>query len=310
MILRGIDYGHVLNSSGARGLYGEGYRFHSLFRYFGLDCRGMTFTSKTSTIDPRKGNLDPDALFPKCIIVKFRKGVVLNAVGLTNPGVYEVVAKCFHQPEIYEKPFFISFTTVTNDKYSEMGKFVEFIKICEETWAGNQIGIQLNMSCPNTGIGSERSCAEICSFLDMFDRISRPILIKLNALASIKLVQCITKHHNCDGIICSNTIPWGCLPDRIDWKKLFGSNISPLQNFGGGGLSGKLLLPIVRDWVATVRDAGITKPIVGGGGILSKDDAEVLLQAGANAIELGSVFILRPWRVSEIIKYINDRFNE
>ena len=48
-------------------------------------------------------------------------------------------------------------------------------------------------------------------------------------------------------------------------------------------------------------------PIVGGGGILSVRDAFDMLDAGANAIELGSVSILRPWRVAGIIRAVNRR---
>jgi dihydroorotate dehydrogenase (NAD+) catalytic subunit len=307
MILRGIDYGHVLNASGSRGFYGEGYWFHKFFEPFGLDYKGMTFVSKTTTIEPRKGNLDPNELFPKCVIVKFKEGVVLNAVGLTNPGTYQVISKCLRQPELYSKPFMISFTTVTDNKYSEMRKFVDFLKVCEDLESVNKMGIQLNMSCPNAN--TKRSSAEICSFLDMFSNIDYPIVVKLNALASIGLVRDITDHDYCDGIICSNTIPWGCFPGRINWTELFGTDVSPLQKFGGGGLSGKPLLLIARDWIAKMRDAGIDKPIIGGGGILSGQDADVLFDAGANAVEIGCAFILRPWRISKIINHINNRFN-
>ena len=114
-------------------------------------------------------------------------------------------------------------------------------------------------------------------------------------------------HPGCDAIIMSNTIPWGQLPDRIDWKGLFGTDVSPVAKYGGGGLSGKPLLPIVTDWIRGARVKGVVKPIVAGGGILSKADADRMLDAGADAVELGSVAFLRPWRVQGIINHVNAR---
>jgi dihydroorotate dehydrogenase len=137
-----------------------------------------------------------------------------------------------------------------------------------------------------------------------------PVFIKLNALVTPLTAMQIGEHRNCAGLICSNSIPWGQMKSRIDWEGLFGSHISPLSFYGGGGLSGKPLLPIVRDWISSIRGYGFEKPIIGGGGVLSAEDADVLLDAGATAIELGSVSILRPWRVRSIIQHVNKRLNE
>ncbi len=135
-----------------------------------------------------------------------------------------------------------------------------------------------------------------------------PLLLKINATLPPVLVGEIAAHSGCAGIICSNTIPWGQLPDQIDWKGLFGSPTSPLADLGGGGLSGAPLLPIVAAWITEARTMGVTVPIVGGGGILSAGDVDVMHKAGATAIELGSVSILRPWRVASIIRRAHEVF--
>jgi dihydroorotate dehydrogenase len=132
-------------------------------------------------------------------------------------------------------------------------------------------------------------------------------MVKLNALVSPHLAAKLASHDVCDAIVCSNTIPWGQLPNQIDWERLFGTDTSPLASLGGGGLSGKPLLPIVEDWIRAARASGLRKPIVGGGGVLSSGDADRLIDAGASAIELGSVSILRPWRVAGIIRHVNAR---
>src|SRR5271157_6436210 len=97
MKLRGIEFGNVFNASGARGFNGEGYWFHSLWRWFGLDYTGSTFTAKTTTLMLRPGNMPVDAKgrmlgwLPDCIVVKPWAGVALNAVGLSGPGILALV---------------------------------------------------------------------------------------------------------------------------------------------------------------------------------------------------------------------------
>src|SRR6188768_941428 len=92
MRLRGIEFGHVLDASGARGWFGEGHSFHRLVPV-GLDFRGSTFVAKTTTLASRRGNatMASDGLTPRvagqrCVKVKWFKGVVLNAFGLPGPG--------------------------------------------------------------------------------------------------------------------------------------------------------------------------------------------------------------------------------
>ena len=90
-------------------------------------------------------------------------------------------------------------------------------------------------------------------------------------------------------------------PNRV-WE----TESSPLAKYGGGGISGRPLRALVCEWILRLRYAGFTKPINGGGGILSPEDAEHYRQAGASSIFLGSVAVLRPWRVRGIIRRANE----
>jgi dihydroorotate dehydrogenase len=112
-----------------------------------------------------------------------------------------------------------------------------------------------------------------------------------------------------DFLTATNTVAFGKLPDKIDWVKLFGSTQSPLANVGapgGGGLSGRPLLPLVLEWIRAVRALGVKTPIIGGGGILSSQDALDVLAAGASAVFIGCVSMFRPWRVAKIIRTVNE----
>ena len=110
LILQGIDYGPVQAASGAQGWFGEGYWYHKWVP--GLNWKGCTFVSKTTTLHARKGNMEVDErgrakrLLPKCIVVKMRKGVVLNSVGLSGPGAEALFMMGGLQRRM--RPFFLS----------------------------------------------------------------------------------------------------------------------------------------------------------------------------------------------------------
>ncbi len=319
MHLRGVDFGHVLNASGARGFGGEGYWFHRLAEPFGLRYKGSTFVAKTTTLEPRKGNMPLDsksrplALLPDCIVVKARKGVVLNSVGLSGPGLHALVDRWKQEPP--GTPWIVSVMSVAGTSEGRLEETRSILAglrpLFTTLWQGQiarlHIGLQINFSCPNAGLDTSHLVTEVMKVLDESQHLNVATQVKLNALVSVDAAHLMSAHPGCDAIVISNTIPWGQLPDRIDWVGLFGTETSPIAQYGGGGLSGKPLLPIVTDWIRTARAAGITKPIVGGGGILSKEDADQMLDAGASAIELGSVAILRPWRIQGIIDHVNKR---
>jgi len=307
MRLRGIDFGTVLDASGVRGFFGEGYGHHALWRPFGLRFNGSTFVAKTTTFAAREGNmplgedLRPKQLKPACVVVKFRKGVALNAVGLSGPGARALFERGIWQRR--QEPFFISFMSVAAsmpERLAEIGAFVtEFGRHLPAFSA--PVGLQMNFSCPNVRVDHGALVEEVSWALRLASVLDIPLVPKFNALLPIDAAIEIARMAHCDALCVSNTLPWGSLPGRIDWKGIFGSDTSPLARFGGGGLSGATLLPFVRDWLIAARAAGIRKPMNAGGGILSSRDAIALLDAGADSVFIGSVAILRPWRVAGII---------
>ena len=313
MYLRGIDFGHVFCASGARNFDGNGWPFHKLFKVGDwLNFAGSTLVTKTTTLDPRVGNmpleddgLTPQELKPKCVIVKPFRGVVLNSVGLSGPGARFLLAQGFWQRQT--DPFFISFMSTSKtatDRQTELHQFVELLKAALPEFKA-PIGLQINISCPNTNHDLKELIGDVVNFLGIAESLGVPIVIKLNALTPIESLFSFMNHPALDAIACSNTIPWGQLPEWVDWKGLFGSNTSPLAHLSGGGLSGAPLLPIVTNWIVQARTDGWIKPIIGGGGILSKQDASRMLEVGADAVEIGSCAILRPWRVRGIIQHVN-----
>ena len=312
MILRDIDFGPVLDATGVRGFFGEGYWYHKFWRPFGLNFDDSTFVAKTTTLGPREGNMPldrnyrPQKLFPECIKVYPAKGVVLNAVGLSGPGAQALFERGEWQKR--EKPFFISIMSAAKtrvDRWGDMLGFVNIFSIYLREFRA-PVGLQINFSCPNAGLThsyDEDFIHEVLDVLQLLAILNVPLMLKFNILLPVRVAKKISEHRACDALCVSNTIPWGALPEKIDWKGLFGSDESPLKKYGGGGLSGKPLLPLVIDWLLRAREAGIEKPINAGGGILDEKGAEALLHSGADSVFIGSLAMLKPWKVKPVISF-------
>ncbi|MCX6723635.1 MAG: hypothetical protein NT155_00480 [Candidatus Staskawiczbacteria bacterium] len=318
MTLRGIDFGPIFCASGAQGFFGEGYLHHRLFRPFGCDFTGCTFVAKTTTLPPNEGNMPmgydgitPRDVFPRCIRVNFRKGVILNAVGLSGPGAEPLFETGWWQART--KPFFISFMSVKKSAEERTGELERFVKLFARYLPRFRapVGLQINYSCPNVGLDPYLLVDEAKSGLQIASALRIPLMPKFSILARTAAVIEISQSPHCDAICVSNTIPYGKLPERIDWKGLFGSDVSPFADlgFGWGGLSGKPLLDLVAEWVLKASSVGLNKPINAGGGILSRKDVSYMRYgARVSSVFIGSVATLRPWRVKGIIKRAHELF--
>jgi dihydroorotate dehydrogenase len=310
MKLRGIDFGHVLDASGARSWFGDGYSFHRWVP--GLSFDGSTFVAKTTTLHPRRGNavIRPDGLTPKifgqrAVKINWWKGAVLNAFGLPGPGLKALLDSGRWQQ--IKEPFFLSFMAVEQSPKESLHEVQSFVRMLKKELPNFSapVGMQVNFSCPN--VHPREHVTTFRHHLDEYQALDVPIMPKLSVNIPVDAAMAIEEHTNCDAICVSNSIPWGERSDRIDWKGIFGDE-SPLKDFGGGGLSGGFLLPLVAEWIRNARSQGLKKPINAGGGILKPSDVDVLAEAGASSVFVGSIAILRGWRLQATIGHANRVF--
>lgn len=323
MKLHDIDFGTSIIASGTQNFGGEGWWYHLPFYLFpGFTFKGTTFVSKTTTLAPREGNMPlikgkttPREIKPKCIYVNFLRGYTVNNVSLSGPGFSELLkAKTFEH--ISQKPWMLSFMTVgatLDEKEKEIKGFVNLIKAHRDELG--TFAIQLNVSCPNTGHDVHKNfLAETEHLITFLDDLNVPLVLKISAELPIDLAKVLSDNERVDAFCVSNTIPWDNISD-VDKLKYFGRIESPLAKRqhlftvkGNGGVSGKYLLPRVKNWVFQARLAGIKKPIIAGGGILCKRDVKELYYVGADAISPGTVAMLRPWRLKGIIRKAQELF--
>lgn len=306
--------------SGLLNFYGQGWPYHKLLKIIGINFKGVALVSKTVTLLPHVGNMPlkknlmPVELIPKSVYLNFWRGYALNAVSLSGPGAEVILTS----KELQEKtePFQLSFMLVAEIEEERLKEFDDFIKILLREYKNynTQIGLQLNVTCPNTAHDNPE-LQEILKMLDMCTPLvekSIAIILKISVEMPAQNILILGAHKNCHAISTSNTINFGSLPDKINWKKLF-PNGSPLlkRNLNiakPGGLSGAPLLPLVIEQIKLLRQAGFTKHINGGGGILYKKDVDKLYEAGADSISIGSVAFLNPLAIPSIIKRARELF--
>lgn len=322
MKLRGIDFRPAWLGSGASGFFGEGYWFHLPYEILFGSCfcpDEFTFVAKTTTLDPRLGTtpgkdgnmqladdgVSPKHWFPDCIkagVRGFLGGYMLNSVGLPGEGARWLLDQGKWQG--LRSPSFLSFMSL-KDGDAAIDEAVVFRDLLGAYLHGfcAAVGLQINVSCPNANQDLEAAARKATMLLDVFASLGVPLMVKLNALTPVEVACKIAEHPACDAILVSNTIPWGSEGTGIMWSRFFGTKgVSPLRKeYGGGGLSGAPLLPLVCDWIKAAKKAGITKPINAGGGILCAADVDRVKEAGADGISIATAVALRPWRLRSIL---------
>lgn len=324
MKLRGQDFPNVWCAPGARGFFGEAYPFHRLAKLLGMTWKGTGFVAKTTTLDARAGNMPlkddgitPKQLHPKCIKVYWRSGHVLNAVGLSGPGA----SRLFETGKWHRmsEPFMLSFMTVANEKAERLSELRAFCtklrhELQNSLLEPSQVALQLNFACPNTGHDLAERYAELQEMLDICADLGIPIVVNFNALVPIEVIMIAQNHDSCDAVWIGNTLPWGST-NAVRWSRFAlrddetGETVSPLKHLGGGGLSGPVCLPYTIAKIQEARQAGFTKPIIGGNGVQTRSDVRGLGFAGATGVALGVVGMVRPWRMRGIINEAHWQFD-
>jgi len=333
MELRGINFPNILAGAGILGNFGEGFWYSRAGKKAKiLNTDGLGFVSKTATFEARAGNtpfiydediFPPSEIKPKSIIVNPIKKTIINAVGLANPGL-EAFLKTGHWQKMKE-PFFISIMCIGQTKAERLHEMEEMIKLLlfYKSLFSIPFGLQVNVSCPNTGHDTSNFFNEFNELIEIADKLGVPIMLKFNITTPIDLLMELNNNPQLDAICLSNTVPYYWTPDLMfygptlfkKWEKPFGDK-SPLhkvtndpKNTGGGGISGELIRPYVLKYIKTLRDAGFTKHIHGGGGIMKSSHIDDFKKAGADSAFICSVVMVRPYKTKSIISGANKVFS-
>jgi dihydroorotate dehydrogenase len=270
-----------MTASGALAYDGQGWPWERPLRWVGLlDPTLFTNVTKTLTRLPRAGNLRWS--HPWSVVKQLAGGGVVNAIGLTNPGIDWWIEKV--GPMIPKDiPIVVSIEARDELEVAEMIQLLEGQRI---------VAVELNLSCPNTKDHSDRTTEKILAVARHADQLSRlPLIAKLSytqdhvtiakELALLRQIQAIS----------INSVPWAAIfPDRP----------SPLSGFGGGGVSGKVVQDYTWEMVAELSRA--TKIPVIGPSVWEYEDIRKVIDKGAKAVSFGSVFVHHPWRATRFVR--------
>jgi len=200
-------------------------------------------------------------------------GSLMNAVGLSNPGVDAYLGEMKHVHPL-SKVLMTSIFGGTAGEFAELASKVERYT----DW------IELNLSCPHAeGYGatigaSPDLVAQVVSAVR--EATDLPIFAKIvPSVGSAGLIAKRAVEAGADGITAVNTVGPLVFTDEISGNALL-SNVS-------GGLSGRAIREVALKCVREVREV-VSVPIIGMGGIYSPVDVEAFKSAGASLFGVGT----------------------
>ncbi len=263
----------------ASGTYGFGREFNELYdisQIGGISTKGMT-------LELRLGNPVPR--------IAEGTSVILNAVGLQNPGVDHFIE--YDLPFLREKGVVVIANVAGKD-------LDEYGAICKKL-DGLVDMVELNISCPNVkaggmAFGIKPQTIEQVSSVAKSGLKRTPLIVKLSPnVESIPINAQAAERGGADCISLVNTFT-GMVID-IEKRK-------PVIANKTGGVSGAGIKPIAVRMVYEAAHA-VKVPVVGMGGIMTGEDAIEFMMAGAKAVQVGTANFADPYAMPRIISEMN-----
>ena len=288
----GIKFPNPVGLAGGLDKNGEFYNDMGNFGFGFVEIGSLT-------PKPQDGNPKP-----RCWRVPGDKAII-NRFGINNKGVKHAVENLKkNHPEVIVAANISKNTTSINEDAAKdyeiaFGLLYDFVDM-----------FVVNVSCPN--VVGLTSLQDISFLSDIVDRlldlrryydVYRPILLKVSPDLSTEQLDDIIDYclrSGIDGIVAGNTT-----------RSREGLTIDPakIEEIGNGGMSGapvhKKNLELVR-YIHTKSDGKL--PIIGVGGIMSGEEAQAMLDAGASLVEIYSGFIYEgPGLVKKIINHLETK---
>ena len=225
----------------------------------------------------------PREMYPGPVCVEVMETVILNAMGLPNPGVdifSEIVSN-----EQFSKPLLVSIFGSDAEGYVEVAR--------KMASAGAE-ALELNLSCPHSKPGSisliigqqPELITEVVSSVRA--AVDIPLYAKLSPnTTSIVIEAKAALDAGVDGLALINTVS-AIEVDPFAGRPIIGNLLC--------GMSGPAIRPIAQRKVADValamkRGEIANAPILGMGGISSGLDVARFVMLGASAVQIGSALV-------------------
>ena len=263
----------------ASGTYGFGREFHELYdigQLGGVSTKGLTLEARLGNPTPR---------------IAESRGVILNAVGLQNPGVEHFIECDLQWLKSTGTKVIANVAGKTLDDYQQ---------ICARL-DGLVDMVELNISCPNVrsggmAFGIKPQTVEEVTRVAKSGLTKTPLIVKLSPnVESIATNAKAAQNGGADCISLINTLT-GMAIDIERRKPIIANNT--------GGVSGAGVKPIAVRMVYEASQA-VQIPVIGMGGITCAEDAIEFLMAGATAVQVGTANFTDPYAMPKIIQGLN-----
>ncbi|MCM1437879.1 MAG: dihydroorotate dehydrogenase [Roseburia sp.] len=263
----------------ASGTYGFGREFNEVYDISaigGISTKGLTN-------EPRLGNPVPR--------IAEGTSVILNAVGLQNPGVEHFIR---YDLDFLKEKGIVIIANVAGNTLEDYGK------ICKRL-DGLVDMIELNISCPNVHAGGmalgikPKNIGEVTE-LAKSNLSKTPLIVKLSPnVESISANAQAAERGGADCVSLVNTF-MGMVIDLERRKPVIANNT--------GGVSGAGIKPIALKMVYEAAHA-VKIPVIGMGGIMTGKDALEFMCAGARAVQVGTANFAEATAMPRIISEMN-----
>lgn len=283
MQLPGLDLKNPIMP--ASGCFGFGKEFSNLYDLSKLGA----IMIKATTVETRIGNPTPR-------VAETAAGM-LNAIGLQNPGLEQVMKNELPYLERFDVPIIANVAGTTTEDYVEVAK--------EISSAPNVKALELNISCPNVKHGGITFGTDPVIARELVEAVKRvsevPVYVKLspNVTDIVEIAKAV-EAGGADGITMINTLVGMRLDERTG---------KPVIANGTGGLSGPAVKPVAIRMVYEVYKA-VNIPIIGMGGVTNAQDVIDFMSAGATAVAVGTANFVDPFVCPKIIEELPAKLEE
>lgn len=238
-----------------------------------VDLVGLDLVTRSITLDPRPGGPSPR-------IAEVPGGIV-NAVGLPNPGLEHFLATELPWLVRAGVRVHVSIAGATLGEYADLARRL--------SRAPGVAGLEVNVGSPDdSGVGlfevrEPYHAASVVAAVRREFPSDRPVLAKLRPDVSRAVESARACHEaGASAVTLGNAVP-AALPDGRP-----------------GGLSGPAAAPVALRCVATVVAALPQVPVVACGGIRDVATAQMFLDAGAVAVQVGTALLHDPTTLSRL----------
>ena len=263
----------------ASGTFGFGKEYNEIYDISvigGVSSKGMT-------LKPRLGNAVPR--------IAEGYGVILNAVGLQNPGVEHFIK---HDLSFLREKGVAVIANVAGSTLDDYGEICASLN-------GLADFVELNISCPNVKAGGMAFGIKPES-IEKVTRVAKsslsktPLMVKLSPnVESIPVNAQAAERGGADCVSLINTLT-GMVIDIERRRPLIANNT--------GGVSGAGIKPIAVRMVYEAAHA-VSIPVIGMGGITCGKDVIEFMMAGAKAVQVGTANFTNANAMPEIIAQTN-----